>query len=183
MNGLEPLACWLQISCSTLSYTAIYHLFLGRGCFEIGLHGWGTLPTGLSFDEGVVSDSILTAWTIPVFTARYPGIPQSPVYPQKKFFRVYVWLNYSENPYLRNSCIPVLLVIVGISTFLAVLWSVSPSYACSVILLYAVNIRCLFMFWGISSGYSDTFIQTNVCLYFTLSARRLPLLALASTAV
>nr|DAR51410.1 MAG TPA: hypothetical protein [Caudoviricetes sp.] len=47
------------------------------------MHGRGTLPTGLSCDEGVVSDPILTAWTTPVFTTLYPGIPQSPVYPQK----------------------------------------------------------------------------------------------------
>lgn len=53
-------------------------------------------------------------------------------------------------------------VIVGISTFLAVLWVVSLDYAYSVIPVYAVNIRYLFIFRGISSGYSDTFIQLVV---------------------
>nr|DAR51411.1 MAG TPA: hypothetical protein [Caudoviricetes sp.] len=37
-------------------------------------------------------------------------------------------------------------VIVGISTFLAVLWSVCCVYAYSVILLYAMNMRYLFIF-------------------------------------
>lgn len=53
-------------------------------------------------------------------------------------------------------------VIVGISTFIAVLWVVSLAYAYSVILLYTVNIQYLFIFRGVSSGYSDTFMRLAV---------------------
>lgn len=40
----------------------------------------------------------------------------------------------------------VMPVIVDISTFLAVLWVMPLDYAYSVILLYTVNMRCLFIF-------------------------------------
>ena len=102
-----------------------------------------------------------------LYRSSLPGTPVSPsppYTPQKKSSGI-VCLNYSENPYLRNSCILIMPVIVGISTFLAVLWVISLDYAYSVILLYAVNIQCLFIFRGISSGYSDTFIRLAVWLF------------------
>lgn len=142
--GLEPATlCLTGTRSYHLSYIGIYHLFFGRGRSGIKRRVLGSLPTGLSFDEGVVSDPVFIHCTIPVITTRYPCYPPGPWYPSKKILGYYVCLNYSENPYLRNSCILITPVIVGISTILAVLWSVCCIYVYSVMLLYAMNIRCL----------------------------------------